>query len=83
MFETLRNIRTQKGISADSMADILNLETRAAYYKKEAGSVKFTLVEAKIIADFFNKPIEEILLTMRFPYKHFKSLHLLRCFYFI
>lgn len=60
MFENLRNIRNEKGISADILANILGLETKAAYYKKETGSVKFTLIEAKKISDFFAIPIEEI-----------------------
>lgn len=60
MFEKLRALRNQKGISAETMAEILGLETKAAYYKKEVGSVKFTLAEAKKIADYFELPIEEI-----------------------
>lgn len=60
MFEKLRELRNSKNISADEMSEILGLETKAAYYKKEAGNVKFTLAEAKKISDFFNLPIEEI-----------------------
>lgn len=60
MFEKLRQIRINKNISAEKISKILNLETKAAYYKKEAGTVKFTLIEAKKIADYFNMTIEEI-----------------------
>lgn len=60
MFENLKKIRVEKNISAKSMAQMLGLETKAAYYKKESGNVKFTLFEAKKISDFFNMPIEEI-----------------------
>lgn len=60
MYDNLRKIRTNKNISAEKLASVLNLETKAAYYKKEAGTVKFTLIEAKKIADYLNMPIEEI-----------------------
>lgn len=60
MFEKLRKIRNSRNISAEEMAIVLGLETKAAYYKKEAGNVKFTLVEAKKISDYLELPIEEI-----------------------
>lgn len=60
MFEKLRSLRISKGIPAEKLAEVLGLETKAAYYKKETGSVKFTLTDAKKIADFFKMPIEEI-----------------------
>lgn len=60
MFENLRTIRNQKCISGEKMAEILGLQTKAAYYKKEAGTVKVTLAEAKKISDFFGLPIEVI-----------------------
>lgn len=63
MFEKLRELRNSKNISAEEMASMLGLETKAAYYKKEAGNVKFTLVEAKKISDFLNLPIEKIFFT--------------------
>ena len=39
------------------------------YYKKETGSVPFTLEEGKIIADIFNMPIEEIFFENELSYK--------------
>ncbi len=60
MFEHLRALRLRKGIPVEKLAEVLGLETLAAYYKKETGSVKFTLADAKKIADFFGMPIEEI-----------------------
>lgn len=53
-------MRINKNISVDEIASVLNLETKAAYYKKEAGTVKFTLIEAKKVADYFGMTIEEI-----------------------
>jgi transcriptional regulator with XRE-family HTH domain len=60
MFERLRKIRQEKNIKAKEIAEKLGLKTEGAYYKKETGSVPFTLVEGKIIADIFKMPIEDI-----------------------
>ena len=63
MFETLRKIRQEKNIKAKDIADRLGLKTEGAYYKKETGSVPFTLEEGKIIADILQMPIEKIFFT--------------------
>jgi putative transcriptional regulator len=60
MFEVLKTLRKEKNITANTMAEILGLETTSAYTKKENGSVKFTLYEAKAISDYFHMPIEKI-----------------------
>lgn len=60
MFVKLKKLRVEHNVSAEEMSKILGLETKAAYYKKESGNVKFSLLEAKKISDFFNIPIEEI-----------------------
>ncbi len=60
MFEKLRALRQEKGIPGEKLAEILGLETKSAYYKKETGSIKFTIYEAKKIADFFGMSIEQI-----------------------
>lgn len=60
MFEKLKQIRTERDITVEQMAKVLNLETKAAYYKKESGSVKFSLDDAKKVADFLKMPIEDI-----------------------
>ena len=60
MFEKLRRIRNERNISALEMANLLGLKTAAAYYKKENGTINFTLEEAKKIADYLKMPIEEI-----------------------
>lgn len=41
------------------MADLIGV-SKASYSKKENGLVKFSLKEAKIIADTFDESIEEI-----------------------
>ncbi len=60
MFKNLRKIRKEKNIKAKEIAKELGLKTEGAYYKKETGSVPFTLNEGKIISNILNMPIEEI-----------------------
>lgn len=60
MFENLRKLRQEKNIKAKEIAEKLGLKTEGAYYKKETGTVPFTLLEGKIIAEMFNMPIEYI-----------------------
>lgn len=60
MFEKLKQIRLTKGIDCEKMAKVIELETGAAYWKKENGKTKFSLEQAKKISDYLNKPIEVI-----------------------
>lgn len=60
MFERLKTIRTEQGTTCEQLSELLGLKTRAAYHKKEQGNVSFTLEEAKKIADYFNKEINEV-----------------------
>ncbi len=63
MFKKLRKIRQEKNIKAKEIAEKLGLKTEGAYYKKETGSVPFTLEEGKIVADMLDMPIEKIFFT--------------------
>lgn len=69
MFERLRKIRQEKNIKAREIAERIGLKTEGAYYKKETGSVPFTLTEGKVIADMFEMPIEEIFFTNELSYQ--------------
>ena len=60
MFERLRNLRREHGFTCEDMAKALGLETKAAYSKKELGRTKFTLAEAKQVADVLGLQIEDI-----------------------
>lgn len=60
MENNLKRLRRENNVSAWKMAEILNLKTRGAYYKKEQGRVEITLPEAKKISDFYGLSIEEI-----------------------
>lgn len=59
MNELLKELRRSKGLTGDQMAEIIGL-TKASYSKKETGSIKFSLREAKVIADYFGMQIEGI-----------------------
>lgn len=63
MFEKLRKIRQEKNIKAKEIAEKMGLKTEGAYYKKETGTVPFTLEEGKIVSDILEMPIEEIFFT--------------------
>lgn len=60
MNQVLKDLRLEQNITQQEMAELINLKTASAYWKKEAGHIPFSLQEAKIIADFFDKPIEEL-----------------------
>lgn len=63
MFERLRKIRQEKNIKVKELSEKLGLKTEGAYYKKETGTVPFTLEEGKIVADILKMPMEEIFFT--------------------
>lgn len=65
MHEKLRLMRNEKKISAKEMAGLLGLKTKAAYYKKENGTIKFSLPEAKIVAEKLGMPIDDIFFLTR------------------
>ena len=58
MFNKLRDIRKERKVSAVELANVLGLETKTAYYKKENGTVKFSLEEARMLSIYFKKSIE-------------------------
>lgn len=56
---SIKYYRAKHRISANEMANIIELQT-ITYYKKERGEIKFTLDEARKIALHFNEKIENI-----------------------
>lgn len=60
MFERLREMREERGITCEAMAKELGLKTKAAYSKKELGRTPFSLKDAKKISEIFGQPIESI-----------------------
>lgn len=55
----VRELRENTGLKQEFMADLLNISP-ANYCKKENGTIKYSLPEAKKIADYFGKTIEEV-----------------------
>lgn len=60
MNTTLKELRKSNKMTLSDMSKLIGLKTPSAYYKKEKGDVPFSLEEAKIIAERFNKPFEVI-----------------------
>lgn len=69
MCATLKKLRTESKLTLQDMANLLGLKTASAYCKKESGAVPVSLDEAKVISDFFRKPMEEIFFPNGFPNK--------------
>lgn len=63
----LKELRKTNNVKVSTLAELIGLKTLAAYYKKESGSVKFTVEEAIAIAEHIGKPVEEIFLPDEFP----------------
>lgn len=61
----LDSIRRSKKITQEDMAKLLNIDVRT-YQNKEKGVTQFKQNEMFIIAKFFNKKIDEILLPTNF-----------------
>ena len=55
----IRELRENAGLKQEFMAELLNISP-ANYCKKENGTIKCSLPEAKKIADYFGKTIEEV-----------------------
>lgn len=55
----IKNFRESQNLKQEDFAKIINVST-VNYSKKENGIVKFSLREARLISQYFNKPIEDI-----------------------
>jgi len=60
MHVKLRKVREAAGINQMELSHLIGYSSKNAYSQKERGERKFTLEEAKKIADFFGMTIEEI-----------------------
>ncbi|WP_324825126.1 helix-turn-helix transcriptional regulator [Sinanaerobacter sp. ZZT-01] len=58
MNTVLKELRLNSHLSHKEMGQVIG-KTASAYYKKEQGSIPFSLKEAKLIADFYKKSIED------------------------
>lgn len=55
----VRELRELAGLKQDEVAALLEISP-ANYCKKESGMIRFSLPEAKILADYFGSTIENI-----------------------
>ena len=55
----VKQLREEANLKQEFFAEMLDVSP-ANYSKKENGLIKYTLAEAKTIADFFGKSIEEV-----------------------
>lgn len=61
--------RTMKELKQEDLAEILGI-TLGTYSLKESGKSKFTLLEAKMLSDFFGVTIEELFFMNLVNFKH-------------
>ncbi len=59
----VKELREELGVKQKEMAELLK-QSQANYNKKENGKVRFTITEAKTVADFFHKTVDEIFLQI-------------------
>lgn len=57
--QRIRQERIERGINAQVFADLIGVNV-PTYYKKEAGDLRFSLLEAKKIADYLSASIDEL-----------------------
>ncbi len=57
MQNELKRLRKERGETQIQLAKLLGLKTASAYCKKENGTVPFSLEEAVILSEHYNKPV--------------------------
>ena len=55
----VKTLRETRGLKQEEVAELLGIST-PTYSKKENGSIKWALSEAKLLSDFFGMTIEQI-----------------------
>lgn len=60
MYQGLKKCREERGYTQEAMAKLLGYKHKSGYNQLETGKRKINLEQAKIIADFFDKTIDEI-----------------------
>jgi len=59
MMNRVKELRMEKGATANQLGTLIGVST-GTYWKKEAGVLRFSLVDAKVLADFYGESIESI-----------------------
>jgi len=62
----IREFRKKNRIPAEELAGILGISPQT-YYKKESGYLRFSLAEARAIANHVGQPIEAIFYAEELP----------------
>ncbi|HDK7162139.1 TPA: helix-turn-helix domain-containing protein [Clostridium botulinum] len=57
--QILKGLRAQNNLTQQDMAELIDTSIQT-YNRKELGKREFTLTEAKKIADYFSKSVDEI-----------------------
>lgn len=65
MYENLKKERQKQNKTCQDLANLLNLSQANGYWRKEKAIVPFSLEEAKKVAKFLNKPVEEIFINKK------------------
>ncbi|EDT75865.1 MULTISPECIES: helix-turn-helix transcriptional regulator [Clostridium] len=60
MYDKLKKVREERGITQDIMASLLGYKHKSGYSKLELGERKMSVEQAKIISDFFGMSIDDI-----------------------
>lgn len=58
-FDKVRALRVEYSLSQEKAAELLDINV-TTYHRKESGKSPFFLIEAKILAEYFNLTIEEV-----------------------
>ncbi|MBP1926879.1 DNA-binding XRE family transcriptional regulator [Sedimentibacter acidaminivorans] len=58
----IKLLREKNNIRQNEIAQFLNISA-CNYYKKETGDLRFSLIEAKKLSDYFGLTIEELFFT--------------------
>lgn len=56
----LRKLRMANGVIMQKLADVIGVKTVSAYYRKERGSLQFSLREGILLARFYGMTVEEL-----------------------
>jgi len=56
----MKHLRENRNLSHKAIATLLGFETAQGYYYKESGKTKFSAIEIKMLADFYEIDVGEL-----------------------
>lgn len=60
--QNIKNMREEKGMTVQKLANFLELEAVQAVYNWQTGKTLPSIENLKILSELFNKPMDEILI---------------------